>query len=165
MGKQHFSLQTRNDLLAAYPESGLNIKAYAAAHGIGYSTIQRWLRDYNRPRATDNPCASPTSKTHDYSEHVDFMDITQPLMHITTSIPTNCTHDADASRSNDTVLGSPATQPDHDASLTAASDEKPSPLYAPPLCDRLDVCLPSGIRLTFHRTSFDASVMLIKSLV
>ena len=52
MRKQHFSLQTRNDLLAAYPESGLSIKAYAAAHGIGYSTIQRWLRDYNRSRVT-----------------------------------------------------------------------------------------------------------------
>jgi hypothetical protein len=170
MRKQHFSLQTRNDLLAAYPESGLSIKAYAAAHGIGYSTIQRWLRDYNRSRATGNSSASPTFRTHGYSEPIDFMDITRPLMRTIPSMPKDSSYDADVSKSNDVISRISATQPDHDASLTAASDEKRSPLCAPPLCadslcDRLDICLPNGIRMTLHRTSFDASVILIKSLV
>jgi hypothetical protein len=34
-----------------------------------------------------------------------------------------------------------------------------------PLCDRLDMFLPNGIRITLYHTGIDARTQLIKSLV
>jgi hypothetical protein len=180
MGKQHFSLQKRTDLLAAYAASGLTIKKYAAQNGIGYSTIQRWLRECKAATApNNNPLLSNASRTHSHAEHIactarcdntaDFVDITRHLSYAPTSLTKNNAHDADFSEYSDASPTISTSSGSRDASTTttatAAAHDESSPLSAPPLCDRLDVFLPNGICIILYQTGIDARTQLIKALV
>jgi transposase-like protein len=177
MVRHQFSPKKRNDLLTAYAGSGLTIKQYAAANGIGYSTIQRWLRNHKTAYATDTVFPSQASfvnvhtqqpavdrqNTHASSSSVNFLDITPHLMPPSTSTKKDCAHDTNAAPTDTAPVFSPACT-DHDVSRGTAHDAS-SPLCAPPLCDRLDMFLPNGIRITLYQTGIDARTQLIKSLV
>jgi hypothetical protein len=106
----------------------------------------------------------PGTGRHTSSSPVDFLDITPHL------VPPSIFAKTDRAKntkieSNDTAPVFSPVCGTHDASTMNAEQEKSYPLSAPPLCDKLDVFLPNGIRITLYQSGIDARTQLIKALV
>ena len=169
MGKRHISHNQRMDLLDTYDKGTVSIKEYAAAKGIGYSTFQRWLHDRKSTlNMTDDACplnaitfkASgrlPIDKGQShggFESSVHFVDITSQIINMDSEDVAEDAYNKDNQECASTPPASVHTiEP-------ISSKSKPSVRH-----NRLDVLLPNGIRMTFHQTSLDMSVALIKSLV
>jgi transposase-like protein len=171
MGKRHIPHKKRIELVEAYAESGLNIKEYAVLNGIGYSTLQRWLS--NRKAALKTTDAYPSNtiamqaseqrlianrfcQPHDRPDSpVHFMDITS---HISRAMPpVDVEEDAYRQENSDSISNTPASA--HTVAQKSVRTKSSAPH------NQLDILLPNGIRMTFHQTSLDMSIALIKSLV
>lgn len=172
MGKRHLSHNKRIELLDAYAESGLNVKEYAAANCIGYSTLQRWLSDRKTDSNTTDSAHSLNPADTQISEQlpatkqgyqssasseppVHFMDITSRIIH-------RVSPEEGEEREHTQANGDLAPTAPISAPITTKKSVKTTSLE---LCNQIDVLLPNGIRVTFHQTSLDMSVALIKSLV
>ena len=62
-GRRIESAQERERLLAAYDDSGLTQKAFAAREGIAYSTFVSWLK--KRRRKLQEPANTPETLFHE----------------------------------------------------------------------------------------------------
>lgn len=178
MSKQHFSPQKRHELLKAFAKSGLSVQKYANANGIGYSTMQRWLRDDKITTVQNDNSPSSRHRTNgqkrDFSplctkktdSTVQFMDITEHAKH--KILPQEAQEDAHFATTNEVVFPLLTSSRHCDAPLktyTQAPSDISSQVPPKESCQPLDVLLPNGILLTLHQTSFDACIKLIKSLV
>ncbi len=173
MGKRHIPHKQRMELLDAYAESGVSTKEYAAANGIGYSTLQRWLRDHKSTLSTmDNvytsngaslhtPTQQPAVNRQPYSRSdatVHFMDIT-PLSAFTKVPPIKTVADCTNVNEGISPVFSSSVSDKMAKESKVSGQTNPSEPH-----NQLDVFLPNGIRMTFHQTSLDTSIALIKSL-
>ena len=175
MGKRHIPHKKRIELVDAYAESGLSIKEYAAANGIGYSTLQRWLHDSKSILSTADdifPLNKPSSQTpkqqpvvnrqfydRSYST-VHFMDITPHIAFTEVSPVKTVEEKTNVPEDIDPVLTSSVSA--HRIAKESNALDKTTPLASH---HQLDIFFPKGIRMTFSKTSLDTSIALIKSLV
>ena len=172
MGKRHIPHKKRIELLDTYAKSGLTIKEYAAANGIGYSTLQRWLSE-RKTDLTAMDCIFPLNGTSPQEpkqqpainrQSYDRSDCTVHFMDIT---PRSAFSEVPPVKTGEESLNvpediNPIFTSSASAHRTANLSSKTTPL-APH--HQLDISLPNGIRVTFSQASLDMSIALIKSLV
>jgi hypothetical protein len=178
MGNRHFSLQERTDFLKAYSKSGLSAKKYAQLHSIGYSTLQRWLRNFESTVDADNvsdltiisiPSSEQTSSSGPASSDdvmslppIHFMDITQ---HVNEHFsPKDAGGSLNFTADHDTILipELPAIEAHSHNNSSLEIGDQVTPVTS---FHQLDVFLPNGICLTLHQASFEEGLHLIRSLV
>jgi hypothetical protein len=161
-----------------YTQSSLSVKKYAALHGIGYSTFQKWLRDYKKSLeskkegpvsskiSTNSSCAGMTTpqlfvaspQDSSTSSTVEFMDITPRVASSYVQAAPLKTKVCDETHNFASV---PPVSPSLCDKNTRPS---PSSLSSSPFLGPIDLFLPNGLRMTFHQTSVATSVEIIHAL-
>lgn len=66
-GRRRWTSKGRNRLLARFPQSQLTQRAFAARHGIGLSTLGKWLRGQGQatsPRVKFQEVVLPNTPLH-----------------------------------------------------------------------------------------------------
>ena len=56
-GPRKYSLKEKDELIEAYTQGTLTQRDFAISHGIGYSTLTRWLRGKGRAKGVKNQTA------------------------------------------------------------------------------------------------------------
>jgi hypothetical protein len=161
-----------------YTQSSLSVKKYAALHGIGYSTFQKWLRDYKKSlesKKKDHVCSKVSAKSacagmrttqlfatsqQDSSSNstVEFMDITPRVAFSYVQAAPLKTKVCDETHNFASV---PPVSPSLCDKNTRPSS---SPLSSSPFLGPIDLFLPNGLRMTFHQTSVATSIEIIHAL-
>lgn len=178
MHKRHLSRDERFTHLNSYMKSPLSVKKYAALHGIGYSTFQKWLRDYKKSlesKKKGHVCSKVSAKSacagmattqlfaesqQDSSSNstVEFMDITPRVGSSFVQADSLKTKVCDEIHNFASV---PPVSPSLCNKNTRSSS---APLSSSPFLGPIDLFLPNGLRMTFHQTSVATSVELIHAL-
>lgn len=178
MHKRHLSSDERRAHVNFYTQSSLSVKKYAALHGIGYSTFQKWLRDYKKSlesKKKDHVCSKVSAKSacagmttpqrfvaspqdSSTSSTVHFMDITP-------RVASSCVQAAPLKTKVCDETHNFASVPRVSPSLCDKNTRSSStPLSSSPFLGPIDLFLPNGLRMTFHQTSVATSVELIHAL-
>lgn len=175
MHKQHLSRDERRAHVNFYTQSSLSVKKYAALHGIGYSTFQKWLCDYKKSLESKKKghvcskvsaklaCAGmATTQLFAESQQDSSSNSTVEFMDITPRVGSSCVQAApkvcDETHNFTSVL--PVSPSLCDKNTQSSS----SPLSSSPFLGPIDLFLPNGLRMTFHQTSVATSVDLIHAL-
>ena len=178
MRKRHLSCDARLTHLNSFLKSPLSIKEYAALHGIGYSTFQKWLRDYKKSlesKKKDHVCSKVSAKSacagmattqlFAESQQDSSSNSTVEFVDITPRVASSCVQAAPLKTKVCDETHNFASVPPVSPSLCDKNTRSSStPLSSSPFLGPIDLFLPNGLRMTFHQTSVATSVELIHAL-